>query len=380
MTPGVDLQVLEGHIEGAAELAIHLFPPRSTLGVGRSWDFPLSRGEKVQRLIMLFEADLRDNEQREETLRREKEVADTELETLRQAADRMASCATAAAWGAMPSPPSTPPTPPLPSRVHRATAPPVPFGRRRSTVVVLPGYPSGFDPQANNASNMESEYSNIPFVDAKQAQGFSLDSACSPPRRSSFGHKEIVLEPSRGLKASPTLGATPEVARLLAEAPMWMGDDMDQSGEIGTVSAVRWGGDEVVDWIRFICDGDTCQDEAMSAANASGEFMLSPRGEFVKAIRGRAEVADGRAAEWVVVVTSRQLVTIGQPGIFTPTFSFSAEPGYELYAVTLDSSGRIAGAKQKPLANVPQLYGGPPSRPPRATNLRYGDADDDDSF
>jgi hypothetical protein len=128
------------------------------------------------------------------------------------------------------------------------------------------------------------------------------------------------------------------------EAPQWNPQEEDADA-LGTVASIRWGGSEVVDWLQFV---ESEADEATEAA--SGVLTLCiDAGEYVKAIRGRSEIADGRAADWVVIETTRQSFGIGHPGVFTPTFSFAAEPGHELYQVKLGPCGRIVDALQRPL-------------------------------
>eukprot|EP00929_Paragymnodinium_shiwhaense_P013972 TRINITY_DN121825_c0_g1_i1.p1 TRINITY_DN121825_c0_g1~~TRINITY_DN121825_c0_g1_i1.p1 ORF type:complete len:446 (+),score=55.22 TRINITY_DN121825_c0_g1_i1:76-1413(+) len=407
--------------EGAAELTINLFPDEGESYCGTSWEWPLSHSEKVRRLVFLFEADREKHEQREEALRLEKEAAQAEAA---RAAARLVDltaihiakgadftdCRSPGDWRTRPSvwqpwgssPPSTPPTPPPAPRLPRATAPPMfPSGRRRSSVVVLPKFPSGFDPQADSGEEACLQNSTTPSLEIKleavcETRGTWPTSALSPPpKRNPRGPQSPFPASYNSPGYSPGhVDKSPMlvVTGAAVEAPPWapagqdgmdsLGSILEEVGRSGTVTAIRWGGSEVVDWLHLVTGlpfsegGEDDGAAEMTSLAASGDLSLDAEGgEYVKALRGRAEITDGRAADWAVVVTSRQELAIGQCGIFTPTFSFAAEPGHELYSVVRGPCGRIIGARQRPLHPTTPRAGSDVTMTPRCSRELVPSAD-----
>jgi hypothetical protein len=110
----------------------------------------------------------------------------------------------------------------------------------------------------------------------------------------------------------------------------------------GSIGAIRWGGGvHAVDWLQFVAR-ESCNYEEQQA----GEFLLE-QGESLQVLRGSASVADGRAADWIVLVTSKlRSKRIGASEGSVPTLSFIAVPGFEICDVVIGSDGRISDVKQ----------------------------------
>merc|ERR1712216_204631 len=138
---------------------------------------------------------------------------------------------------------------------------------------------------------------------------------------------------------------------------------------MGSVNAVEWCTRDpaAVNWLRFVPSDSTpewlesaARFEEDSGLRMSGQFILE-RGEYITAMRGRAE-ASGSAASWVKLVTStNRCVTIGcEDSSFTeyiatmknnksPAFSFVAEPDHEICDVVLHE-GCISDFRQRRVA------------------------------
>jgi len=120
--------------------------------------------------------------------------------------------------------------------------------------------------------------------------------------------------------------------------------------------AVEWCGEQIVNWLRFV-PRDTTPDwlesatrfEEESGLRMTGQFILD-RGEYIQSMRGQVE-ASGRAAEWVILVTSTmRSVTIGcadHSGSQAPSFSFVAAPDHEISNVNFGPDGSICGFYQR---------------------------------
>jgi len=162
----------------------------------------------------------------------------------------------------------------------------------------------------------------------------------------------------------------PQLAAALA-TPRPLPSNLPQSRLLSSVAAVRWGGVDAVEWLEFVaredcadptCDAVANQHQAASMfgqvtatprAASDGEFVLQ-KGEFIQVLRGCAEVADGRVADWIVLVTSKlRSKKLGQPGGSNTTLSFIAAPGSEISGVVLADNGRLEGVRQRLLVNDP---------------------------
>jgi hypothetical protein len=135
---------------------------------------------------------------------------------------------------------------------------------------------------------------------------------------------------------------------------------------LGSIASVRWGGVDAVKWLQFVprrtdidCQRASSTDpeclettEAYSQisqpATADGEFALQ-QGESICMLRACAEIADGRLADWVVIVTSRmRSINLGSRSgsESAATLFHSSSAGYEICDIVKGVDGRIEGVTQ----------------------------------
>eukprot|EP00933_Yihiella_yeosuensis_P038214 TRINITY_DN32164_c0_g1_i1.p1 TRINITY_DN32164_c0_g1~~TRINITY_DN32164_c0_g1_i1.p1 ORF type:complete len:428 (+),score=80.14 TRINITY_DN32164_c0_g1_i1:99-1382(+) len=114
----------------------------------------------------------------------------------------------------------------------------------------------------------------------------------------------------------------------------------------GSTAGIVWNGGAVVNWLQFLSHG---QERAQSSYS---EALMLDDGEHIRAVRGRAATMDGRLADWIVLVTSSlRCITLGRPSKGSPpTFSFLAAPGHEITGIFAGRSGAVGGVEQRPFA------------------------------
>jgi len=131
--------------------------------------------------------------------------------------------------------------------------------------------------------------------------------------------------------------------------------------QVSSITALQWSGKEAVEWVRFT-PRETTPDwldraalfEERSGQSLSDEFHLAA-GEYITSLRGRVdpEACIGRAAEWLIVVTSQmRSVTIGCGQRSTseaPSFSWEVGEGREIYDILTNADGSIRGFQQHAL-------------------------------
>lgn len=179
---------------------------------------------------------------------------------------------------------------------------------------------------------------------ACQLAGLSLGVAvpwASPPSLGrSLSHASRPCAPARPRCTPPAPTEAPSSASSAA-------------ARLGTaVAAVQWDEAAGVRRLRFVARSGAESDLRPSGEEpgwpASGELTLE-FGEYVRLVRGRADVQDGRVADWVTLVTSRlRSVTVGEQGArASPSFSFIAAAGREIYGITAGVSGALGGVLQR---------------------------------
>jgi len=124
--------------------------------------------------------------------------------------------------------------------------------------------------------------------------------------------------------------------------------------QIGSVTAVTWCENQGIHWLRLQTQESDHASVAQDAAGApaTGRFQLNP-GEYITCMGGRVEVATGRAAEWILVVTSagRNFVMGSEEDANAqePSFVFKADDGQEICGVIPSPTGCIHNFVQRPL-------------------------------
>lgn len=126
------------------------------------------------------------------------------------------------------------------------------------------------------------------------------------------------------------------------------------------VASVIWASDSQVFWVSFEFRdqgvGQRFGPPGGQGAADTGKFELRPT-EYIQVLRGcQVKSANpSRLAEWIVVGTSElRSAILGSPARSggqgqQPSFSFVASAGHELCGLTLDEEGTINGAVQRPL-------------------------------
>lgn len=262
------------------------------------------------------------------------------------------------------SPPGSPSATALRQADGRA-APPVPRRRRRTTVFRLP--PEADQECAEGSQPMRAKRRTAPptaaALAAAQAAGDEMAAVAklgtAPEERiSSFTPQSSPqLTPrSDGLRSPRDAHSAQQGLDASATTP----DRQHCPGPVGSITAVQWSGEEAVAWLRLAPREMTddwlamaAQVEEQSGQSLSGEVYLD-RGEYITAMRGRAETYAGRAAEWVIVVTSTmRSITLGcEPKSVSevPSFSWVADEGNEIFDVSFDSYGYLCGFQQRELS------------------------------
>mmetsp|Transcript_2106 Transcript_2106/g.4797 ORF Transcript_2106/g.4797 Transcript_2106/m.4797 type:complete len:368 (+) Transcript_2106:41-1144(+) len=352
--------------EGAAELLLRM-PAGPSRRAGRpdvsSWDFPLSRGEKVARVLLMFEAEL---EQRE----REVSAARKENDSLRNFASQVsqtaAVCRRCELQGHTPAA-ITPPTPPPGAFPRQAfTADPT-TRRRRTTIFGRPGEaPVLSDPSTRRrrttifGRRAEDMRQALPELEMRHE---SVQLVCSVPAGSDSDGKPPSWSdgsPVRSPLCTPPLSPRAGSNLICGDGALKL-DDGDTAASTRTfcssqvtaideepvdraVTAVQWGGVDTVQWLRFAAEGDS--DNAVAGHEPDGELRLHP-GEHVMALRGLAGL--DCAAVWLVLETSERSVSLGlSPSRrLAPSFCCQCEPGSEIFDIVSGLGGGISGAKQR---------------------------------
>jgi len=323
-----------------------------------SWDFPMSRGEKMRRLIMVFEAELERSQREEFKWRKECE------ELRRKPLALSAITAISPRSGSneeMQSDAGIPPiTPnncqdttscmkPAAQRASLAPPPAVQRTRRRTSMLMQP----------TDSEDEGKASKTIPHA------GVDVDDDADDDDES--------MSPSNVTAVRmPSLGATSSLG-VSSQSQAWPVSykSLPRAGGtlMGSVAVVVYGGTDKVSWLRFIPRAELGAQNVEPASPTSlakrswpgcenldvtGELILKTD-EYVKIIRGRS-TSDGHAADWLTIITSDFRTANFGPGgkgsSQLPTFSFLAAPGHEITSVTTGPDACIEGANESPLQLV----------------------------
>lgn len=405
--------VRQGNCEGSAELCLK--------GCPAAWDFPLSRGEKVRRLLHLFENEMdvsnaatshaqalcSSASQRVEELEAEVaklqdrieelegQVSERNVDSARSLQPPWSGAAVPGSWGSSSS-----------SENEAASD-----GEQDCFLFNRQGWRAGADQEEEDSPPKMAHHfdqtssRDVPSENLLAQLLLSTPSVPMLPR----GHLE---DATRCLQQRPNGCVTsrehrnlPMAApRLTSNAPLGVGclnlgaissdtprnvhDKQDLHGGMqshritkqlmaalatprplppsaptkssGSIAAVRWGGAEKVEWLQFVPREDVQKEaEQVRVWNKWGqeqqiqEFILQ-EGEYIQVLRGSrgcAEAADGRAADWVVLVTSqlRSKKLGDQRQSSSPTLDVITAPGFEICNVIAGADGRIEGVMRQAL-------------------------------
>lgn len=356
----------------------------------RAWDFPLSRGDKVRRLMLLFEAEtdsssaaaadaedlLRSASKRADEL--EAEVAKLRARVVELEADHarlavseqlpwadsmqpasrgssMSSDMSDQEMGEVSDSDGEAPPPMAGSRDAPSdnllaqlllSAPSVPMVSRRCLGEAMPHHLSSMvtprcpPPQRVAQGRLSSGRAQAPL--GVGCLNLGALQACTPREVLVKSSPEDRLQTHR-IAPDQLMAAlaTPRVAQLSLAA---------KTGKsTGCVAAVRWGGVDAVDWLRFDPRQDSDALGRCENAIADGEFVLQ-HGESVQVVRGCSNSVDGRVADSLVIVTSKlRTQKLGNRAGLSTTFSFIAAPGFEICGLVTGADGRVEGVTQHPL-------------------------------
>jgi len=355
-----------------------------------AWDFPLSRTEKVRRLLLLFESEAEAHELEAAELRKENEY-------LKQLSS--GSCPSQSPKSALRTTPSisavtrsflaasSEETDVKPRRqtcviapdeeddkLHEATrsvssprhnfsprgatspersgawcppAQPPPRRRRRTTIFHLP-------PETTGDGDAECSDPTVPMRARRRT---------APPTAAALAAAQAAAENAYDAVTANCRSTREEVAAFGSppcsppESPrsdsgrqnrMPLQVDIHSRHHTSCIKAVQWSGKEAVKSMRFVMQSARSAVEESQERSDSEQFELLP-GEYIQAIRGYAEVAERGIADWIDLVTStNRSVTLGSQkhcGVVQPSFTCIADAGQEICGFTIGSNGCICDAQ-----------------------------------
>lgn len=306
----------------------------------RSWDFPLTRAEKFDRLIMTFQTDLALSEREIKALRIQLQLASghqgghqdsecSQRETLMSREESTSGL----------------------DHVRLACKCTCRCGATSSI--------SGPDAGVADAQMLATPQALklVPSVPVAALFSSSLAEVCSEGSSQAWLPFQLLRNglrvERRGRPAD--IGSLQSVGVCAQEMPPEEFESGTGASETsGSIIALLWGEgpNGSISSLRLVSRGEDIGSRELQLPR---EFRLQ-NGEYVSLIRGRAKVM-GRLADWMEIATSRsRVVRIGHlSASMVPTFSYHAEDGHEICGVIRSLDGHITGVQQSSLAMTCQI-------------------------
>lgn len=326
------------------------------LPVMTAWDFPLSRAEKLERVILTLENDLdladRESDSLRLQLQQMRQLGRKSLEADMGAGLARKSCSCTCRCGAASG------DQPGDASELQSVSKVVPV-----TAVTLPDLSK---PPDRSDSDVDAIVEPKPCLQGDLADQMPWDDAIGVDECQSWLPLQLLRS---GVRREKRLDRNRSLCGDLPQTA-WADD-----GVSGSVGALQWaeGADGSVSWLQFVPWGSPPQ--VAQAPKMSGEFHLQP-GETVVQLRGRTTKSDGRVADWIDIITSRcRVLRMGNGNSSIAKFNFQAETGTEIVGIIQDGSqgaGGIKGVQTRSLDLDPSPLPGNSQCAARGASLAVG--------